>query len=53
MNNLAHNKQTNIKQVSHPGDASNFASAGGIDDSAAGGAYRSKPYASKGDFAEF
>jgi hypothetical protein len=43
----------NTSQVSHPGDASNFASAAGIDDSAAGGAYRAKPYASKGDFAEF
>ncbi|WIA19038.1 hypothetical protein OEZ85_003698 [Tetradesmus obliquus] len=37
--------------VKSPGDASNFNAA--VDDNAAGGAYRSRPYVSKGDFKEF
>jgi hypothetical protein len=37
--------------VKSPGDASNFNAA--VDDNAAGGAYRSRPHVSKGDFKEF
>lgn len=37
--------------MTHPGDASNFKVQ--IDDSAAGGAYRSQPYKTTGDFANF
>lgn len=40
-----------VVQVKSPADSSNFNSA--IDDNAAGGAYRSKPYVSKGDFKDF
>lgn len=38
-------------QVKSSADASNFNAA--VDDNAAGGAYRSKPYVSHGDFKEF
>jgi hypothetical protein len=38
-------------QVKSPVDASNFHAA--LDDNAAGGAYRGKPYVSKGDFKDF
>ena len=38
-------------QVKAPTDASNFTAT--VDDNAAGGAYRSKPYVSRGDFSDF
>jgi hypothetical protein len=38
-------------QVKSAVDASNFHAA--LDDNAAGGAYRGKPYTSKGDFKDF
>lgn len=41
----------NVLQVKSPADASNFNAA--VDDNAAGGAYRSKAYVSKGDFKDF
>jgi hypothetical protein len=40
-----------VLQVKSPADASNFHAA--VDDNAAGGAYRGKPYVSKGDFKDF
>jgi hypothetical protein len=39
------------RQVSHPGDASNFKPI--VDDGAAGGAYRNQPYKTTGEFSSF
>lgn len=46
-----HSPRPTLRQVTHPGDASNFKVQ--LDDSAAGGAYRSQPYKTTGDFANF
>jgi hypothetical protein len=40
-----------LPQVKSPADASNFHAP--VDDNAAGGAYRGKPYVSRGDFKDF